>query len=409
MVMYRHEVATLGRPVQRKETYTCSKCGRVVDAGPDHPGAIPSQAEGGSGKEGRREPHPMHAMHFIGNFGCFAAVQYPAVAVADSQVVLPTHEGTISDGSVVDQYGDPELMANFAEHYLASHRAVMPSGRVPNSVVETMPALHLLIVGVELVLKADLMRSSKDPGKQHSLEDLYKALEKCHRRQAEKRFHRCEPNTRLEAAGVTPPGLFDVLRIYDRSYGSASKVYLDTRYYAESTTKLHESSGAQGANLVKGNTPYPIFLPYIAESLIAAFRYFDGPERLKRRGGQVAQKARAPVENNHGDWGLVPASLGLVAVQVRQHDWMDADGAEQPAFKLWRGTRTAGYSTSWMYGGSILLFYRAGDDAPSDLETSVGGINCRIWHRRRLGMHSRDLYRLADALETPTEWGVWRA
>ncbi len=29
-----------------------------------------------------------------------------------------------------------------------------------------------------------------------------------------------------------------------------------------------EASGLTGANLVKGNTPYPIFLPYVVRSLM---------------------------------------------------------------------------------------------------------------------------------------------
>ena len=112
--------------------------------------------------------------------GKFATVQYAAVCLSDTREVLPSSEGTIQDGTMVDQYGDPELMASFAEHYLSGYRAAMPSGRPPNSVVEMMPALHLLVMAVELVMKADLMRSEKDPGKVHSLERLYKALDGSH-------------------------------------------------------------------------------------------------------------------------------------------------------------------------------------------------------------------------------------
>ena len=195
-----------------------------------------------------------------------------------------------------------------------------------------------------------------------------------------------------------------MLRLYDRSYGGASQVYLDTRYYAEPTTKFRESSGLQGANLLKSDTPYPIFLPHVAESLIGMFGFFEGAPRLQRRGGEVGRGTRARVEDNHGEWGLAPASLGLVAVQVRQADRMDARHAERPAFTRWREARPAGYFTSWMYGGSMLLFYRAGQDAPTDGETNVDGIDCRIWRRERLGMHSRDLYGLADALEASPRW-----
>ena len=52
-----------------------------------------------------------------------------------------------------------------------------------------------------------------------------------------------------------------------------------------------------------------------------------------------------------------------------------------------------------MYGGSILLFYRGGEGTPPDSEMNIDGIDCRIWRNDHLGMHSRDLYLLADALD----------
>ena len=194
---------------------------------------------------------------------------------------------------------------SFAEHYLSAYRAVMPSGRPPKSVVEMMPALHLLVMAVELVIKAGLMRSEKDAGNHHSLRRLYEALEDAHRQEADDRFARCEPNARLKLVGEPTSTVSDVLTVYDSSYGGASKVYMDTRYYAEPTPKFEKSTSLHGANLVKGNTPYPIFLPHVVESLIETFRFFDGAARLQRLGGQVTLGARAATKNNHGDCGVL--------------------------------------------------------------------------------------------------------
>ncbi|WP_420636169.1 hypothetical protein [Candidatus Palauibacter sp.] len=334
------------------------------------------------------------------NTELLATVQYPAVCLTATREVLPSGEGTIQDGTVVDQHGDPELMARFAQHYLSAHQAVMPTGRPPRSVVGMMPALHLLVMATELVMKADLMRSEKDAGKHHSLKDLYQDLDDVHRRDADDRFARCDLNVRLKLVGEPTLTISDLLTVYDSSYGGASRVYTDTRYYAEPTTKFKESTGMHGANLLKSNTPYPIFLPRVVESLIATFRFFDGAARLQRLGGQVARGARAAMKDNHGDWGLVPSSLGLVVVQVGQHTWMDAGGEELPEFRRWKQLRPPGFSTSWMYGGSRLLFYQAGQHAPPDSESHIDGIRCRLWRDNSLGMHSRDLYRLADVLES---------
>ncbi len=79
-----------------------------------------------------------------------------------------------------------------------------------------------------------------------------------------------------------------------------------------------EASGLTGANLVKGNTPYPIFLPYVVRSLIDAYRFYSGPERLKRLGADLNEDRGERDNDNHGEWSLVPSSLGLVVVRVLQ-------------------------------------------------------------------------------------------
>ena len=323
----------------------------------------------------------------------FTDVQYRGVYLPDAQLVLPTGEGTIQDGTLVDRHGDPELMMSFAEQYLSSYRALMPTGRLPTSVVEVMPAIHLLVVAAELAMKADLMRSDKFT-EGHSLKDLFKNLEGPHRGQARRRFANCEANKRLTSVGERPQPISGVLAAYGASYGGGSQVYLDTRYYAEPTTKLRKSPGW---SLLKSNTPYPIFLPYVVEVLIETFRFFDGAARLERLGAKVAPGARAAVDNNHGDWGLVPGSLGLIVVQVPQNVRLSAQHAELPEFRRWKEARPPGFSASWGYGGSELLFYRLDEGAPDSV--NIGGIECTVWRDDSLGMHSRDLYQLANALD----------
>ena len=56
-----------------------------------------------------------------------------------------------------------------------------------------------------------------------------------------------------------------------------------------------------------------------------------------------------------------------------------------------------------MYGGQTLLFYCADKEQIllKDGETIIDGLECKVWYAGRLGMHPRDLYLLADALDTP--------
>ena len=56
-----------------------------------------------------------------------------------------------------------------------------------------------------------------------------------------------------------------------------------------------------------------------------------------------------------------------------------------------------------MYGGNVLLFYRAGDERPDDGETVIDSMECKVWYAGNLGMHPRDLCLLADILEASGE------
>ena len=73
---------------------------------------------------------------------------------------------------------------------------------------------------------------------------------------------------------------------------------MDVRYYAEPTTKLHH-----GSNLVKGRTPYPVFLPDVVRALIDTYRHYSGAERLRRLGADLLEGVRDSGNDNHGHWG----------------------------------------------------------------------------------------------------------
>ena len=94
------------------------------------------------------------------------------------------------------------------------------------------------------------------------------------------------------------------------------------------------------------------------------------------------------------------AILGLVVIRAAQHVAWDESHADRDVFIRFKAARPSGYTTSWMYGGQSLLFYRADKDHPEDGETVVDGLECKVRYAGRLGMHSRDHYRLAGALRT---------
>ena len=300
---------------------------------------------------------------------------------------------------MVDQHGDPELMADFAEEYLRQFWILMPTGRLPHTLKEIMPALLLLFTATELALKAFWIRSGRQVTS-HSLTDLYRKLDPEHRRDIEGRFASSEPYSALSALGADAPTVELILNVYYDTYGGASNVHMDSRYYAEPTTMFREASGLRGANLVKGNTPYPIFLPYVVQSLIDTYRFYSGPERLKRLGADLSEDGGERDNDNHGEWGLVPSSLGLVVVMVLQANGKGFGEKEVGTFTEFKRLYPTSFIVDWMYGGNTLLFYRDGGQGFPDAKRVINGLECRVWNRGRLGMHERDLHLLADALDT---------
>ena len=276
----RHALPALLSPLEVVQPHACPVCGYEVRStvwiAPTDASPVRARQIGGTEAVPRR-----------GTLSRFdrsgVSMDYPGVARDGEDILFPAHEGALGAGRVIDRYGDPDQMAEFAAEYLKRSGAIMPEGGLPRRVSEMMPALHLLINAAELALKADLVRAEKDSGG-HVLTTLYGRLDGAHRDEVERRFA------------------------------------------------------------------------------------FAGP------------------------------NADLVVLRVAQHVATDAAGAEREAFRRFVAGRPPAYRTEWMYGGGRLLFYRV-PELPPDGETEIDGLACRVWSCGHLGLHARDLYRLADVLE----------
>ena len=346
---FRLGVSWLSSFVLREVEYACTICGEVrqwsptlFNLGNSQP---PISLRPPSDDDAVERKHA-HIWHHP-SVKDVVSIQYPAVFRDTENVLLPVSEGNIQDATSVDSYGDPDLMADFAEEYLRQFYAIMPVGRLPGSLKEIMPALLLLVTGAELALKAYLIRSEKPFGRVHSLVDLFGRLDPAHCEEVERRLANSETCAALLMLKVDAPKVKDVLRLYSQTYGGESSVYMDVRYYAEPTTKFHG-----GSNLLKSNTPYPIFLPDVVRALIDTYRHHSGFERLRRLGADLLEGVRDSGNENHGHWGLVPSSLGLVVVSVPQRVGMDAKDESLKVYERFKKSHPTGFTADWMYGGN---------------------------------------------------------
>ena len=401
---FRFGFRLLHNLVKKERQYLCPSCGQRIT---DDPFASDTPVDD-TGSSNTRTGGVYRRRVMLTNMSAdgkdMMSVQFPAAYETGKDVLFPTFEGNAQDGTVIDQHGDPDLMLGFAEQYFKLYNATMPAGRLPNSLVEVMPALHLLVTAAELGFKAFLTRDGKKPSG-HFLQRLYEELDPAHRDRIDAGFSESYPNVGLTALGIEPPTVQAILKTYDSTYGGASGVYMDARYYAEPTTRLRRADSLHGASLVKSNTPYPIFLPEIVSALINTYPFFSGHERLRRREGDLKHGVREPGDDNHGDWGVVPSSLGLIVVSVPQPAGISAEGEDLASFEKLLSEHPPGLRADWNYGGNTLLFYGVGEQDPTDGHGTVNGVQCRVWRHRRLGMHARDFYLLADRLENSVPFG----
>ena len=327
-----------------------------------------------------------------------ASVDYNFAHRDEQGLLWPMGEARIQTGTGVDQYGDPDLMAHFAKEYLKQHWVLIQQGRLPQSLVEVMPSLLLLVTSAELAMKAFMLRSNGEQPWTHDLVDLYDGLDSEHQAAIDSRFSRCELVEGLRSIGVDAPKVRDILGRYADIYGGKRGAYQEAKFYAEPTTML-PAGNLRGANLIKGNTPYPTFMPYVVEAIVDSYQHFSGLERLRRRGAEIYERRHASESHGHGDWALRPSSLGLAVVLVSQSESKGTNYNDLPSFASLKSLHPTGFQADWMYGGSTLLFYDAMGKEPRDGIETIAGVECRVISEEQVRMHARDLDRLADRLK----------
>ena len=328
-----------------------------------------------------------------------ASVDYHFAHRDEQGVLWPMGEARIQTGTGVDQYGDPDLMADFAKEYLKQHWVLIQQGRLPQSLVEVMPSLLLLVTAAELAMKAFILRSNGVQPWIHDLVDLYDGLDSEHQADIETRFGRYQLVAGLKSIGADVPKIQHIFGRYADIYGGKRGAYQEAKFYAEPTTMLPEGSNLRGANLIKGNTPYPTFMPYLVEAIVDSYYHFSGLERLRRRGAEIHERGHTSGSHGHGDWALRPSSLGLAVIVVSQNASKDTNYNDLPSFASLKSLHPSGFQADWMYGGSTLLFYDATGSKPRDGVEMIAGVECRVISGEQIHMHARDLDRLADRLE----------
>ena len=328
-----------------------------------------------------------------------ASVDYNFAHRDEQSLLWPMYEARIQTGTGVDRYGDPDLMTEFAMEYLKQHWVLLRPGRLPQTLVEVMPSLLLLVTAAELAMKAFNLRSKDEQPRTHDLVELYDGLDSEHRAAIEARFGRCQLVVGLTSIGADAPNIQSILGTYADIYGGKRGAYQEAKFYAEPTTMLPEASNLRGANLIKGNTPYPTFMPYLVEAIVDCYYFFSGLERLRRRGAEIHEHSPNSTSHGHGDWALRPSSLDLAVIIVSQQESKDSSHNDLPSFASFKSHHPTGLQADWMYGGSTLLFYDATGSKPRDGIETIADIECHIISEEQVGMHSRDLDRLADRLE----------
>ena len=327
-----------------------------------------------------------------------AFVDYNFAHIDKQNVLWPVQEARVQTGTGVDQYGDPDLMAEFTREYLKQYWVLLQPGHLPEKLVEIMPSLLLLVTAAELAIKAFELRSKGKQPQTHDLVELYDGLDSRHQAAIESQFWRSELVVGLASIGADAPSVQDVLNTYADIYGGKRGAYQEAKFYAEPTTML-PNKNLRGANLIKGNTPYPTFMPYLVEAIIDCYYFYSGPELLRRRGAQVDDHATGSPIHGHGDWALRPSSLGLAVVVVSQSESKSANHQDLPSFERFKSLHPTGFIADWMYGGSTILFYDANSTIARDGVERIAGVQCRVISDEQVRMHSRDIDRLAQKLD----------
>ena len=254
--------------VQVETPHACPSCGREVTTSIQQFENMSTE----SVLDGLGESDTVKQTHLNWLGGRSPFISLPGVVRESDHVFVPTFEGSIQDGSAIDRFGDPDLMAEMAEEYLRQFWTLLPKDRFPSSLKEIMPALLLLFVSAELALKAFLIRSGRPRGG-HDLRVLHDRLD--HKAEVERSFRKSPIAAALLAHGIEAPRIETVLSRYSSTYDIIGGVYGDVRYYAEPTTMIPKSSNLHGYSVLKG-TLYPIFLPEIVQALLKTYESTSG-------------------------------------------------------------------------------------------------------------------------------------
>ena len=212
----------LNNLVKKEREYLCPSCGQRTTDDPfasDTPVEHTVDRDTRTGDVRRRQ---VMLDNLSADRKDFMSVQFPATYQVSQNVLWPTFEGNVQDGTVIDRHGNPDLMLEMAEQYFKLYNATMTAGRLPNSLVEVLSALHLLVTAAELGFKACLTRDGKDPAG-HSLQRLYEDLAPAYRDRIDASFFESYLNANLTALGTEPPTVQAILRKYDSTYGVGSR------------------------------------------------------------------------------------------------------------------------------------------------------------------------------------------
>ena len=159
---FRFGFSLLDNLVKKEREYLCPSCGQRTTDDPFASDTPMERTGNGNTRPGDVRCRQVMLTNLSADRKDLMSVQFPATYQIDQNVLLPTFEGNVQDGTVIDRHGDPDLMLEFAEQYFKLYNATMPAGRLPDSLVKVLSALHLLVTATELGLKACLTRDGKD-------------------------------------------------------------------------------------------------------------------------------------------------------------------------------------------------------------------------------------------------------
>ena len=356
-----------------------------------------------------REPQPHGKQYVHVTLRTDVILQYYGVA-KEGEEAIPLAEGRVTDASVVDQYGDYDLMAQQAESYLLAYYRCLPS-QTPQKLSEVLPSTLLVYTATELALKAHIHRygikiEDLPAGERHRLTTLFDLLPDPRKAAIQEAFESTPANQRVKKLGEPIVQVENVLAQHGETYSAA-------RYDLSEPTRLRRDD-LRNANIVR-SAPYPIFLPDVAAAILKAYLENTGIRRLHQAGANLVcydSKKQAPIRD---DWyetpstlkeaenwpsparrlAIVPSSLGLTVLDVDENCGTQQFQAEHPPLLALSG---------WL-GGRKHLYYRDTETRQSR-RWERDGLTGNICNETYVVLPRHGADWLADALGSPLEGAV---